>query len=155
MYTSTRAALAAALVAAVTATAALTGAAASAVPRAAHTEPVSVTPAGKAGNASSSAAVISRDGRYTAFASTASDLVRGDTDNVSNVFVRDLRTGDVKTGTTVLVTPDTTGGTASAEVAPGAVAADARRIAFTTSDATLITGGDANDAQDVFVRKLS
>ena len=110
---------------------------------------------GKAGNASSSAAVISRDGRYTAFASTASDLVRGDTDNVSNVFVRDLRTGDVKTGTTVLVTPDTTGGTASAEVAPGAVAAGARRIAFTTSDATLITGGDANDAQDVFVRKLS
>jgi Tol biopolymer transport system component len=96
LYASTRATLAAALVAAVTATAGLTGGAASAAPRAAHTEPVSVTAAGKAGKASSSEAVISRDGRFTAFASTASDLVPGDTNGASDVFVRDLRTGKLQ-----------------------------------------------------------
>ncbi|NGO13529.1 hypothetical protein G5C60_39515 [Streptomyces sp. HC44] len=96
MYASTRTALATALVAAVTATVALTGTSAIAAPRAAHTEPVSVTSAGAAGNGSSSGAVLSRNGRYAAFASTASDLVAGDTNDASDVFVRDLRTGKLQ-----------------------------------------------------------
>lgn len=88
-----RAALAAAaLVAAVTAT---TLPAAVAAPGAAapRTEGVSVTADGKAGNGGSSGAVISRDGRFTAFDSEASDLVPGDTNGQRDIFVRDLRTG--------------------------------------------------------------
>ncbi|MFG2649533.1 hypothetical protein [Streptomyces sp. NPDC048436] len=87
-----RAALAAAaLVAAVTAT---TLPAAVAAPGAAgpRTEGVSVTPDGKAGNGGTSGAVISRDGRFAAFDSVASDLVAGDTNGQRDIFVRDLRT---------------------------------------------------------------
>ncbi|MET8450025.1 hypothetical protein [Streptomyces sp. NPDC005209] len=88
MYASARTALATALVAAVVA---VTSVAASAAPRPSRTEPVSVTPSGQAGNGSSSGAVISRNGRYVAFASTASDLLPGASSG--GVFVRDLRTG--------------------------------------------------------------
>ncbi|QEV20434.1 PD40 domain-containing protein [Streptomyces alboniger] len=88
--TKHRAALATAVLAAVTATSLPAAVAAPAVPR---TEGVSVTPAGRAGNDTSANAVISRDGRYAAFDSEASDLVAGDTGDLSDIFVRDLRTG--------------------------------------------------------------
>ncbi|MFD4629765.1 hypothetical protein ACFVYR_09935 [Streptomyces sp. NPDC058284] len=64
------------------------------------------------------------------------------------VYLRDLRTG-----TTTLVTPDTTGGAATATVAPGGISADARRIAFSSGDATLLPG-DTNDGDDIFIRRL-
>ncbi|MDX2606650.1 hypothetical protein PV379_38855 [Streptomyces caniscabiei] len=87
MYARTRTALAAALVAAAVA---LTGPASTAAPGAPRTEPISVTPGGKAGDSASEHVVISRDGRHLAFSSTATDLVPG---KPGGVFVRDLRTG--------------------------------------------------------------
>src|SRR4051794_27035867 len=42
---------------------------------------------------SSSQAVMSADGRYVAFYSSASNLVPGDTNNTPDVFVKDLQTG--------------------------------------------------------------
>ncbi|WP_019876867.1 TolB family protein [Sporichthya polymorpha] len=57
---------------------------------------VSVGPKGRQGNGESSGAVISANGRYVAFASTASNLVRGDTNRVDDVFVRDLRAGTTR-----------------------------------------------------------
>ncbi|MEV0117520.1 hypothetical protein AB0H77_30495 [Streptomyces sp. NPDC050844] len=60
---------------------------------------------------------------------------------------------DLKTGTTTLISPDTTGGTASAEVAPGGISASGARIAFYSADATLLSG-DTNDGYDVFVRHM-
>ncbi len=64
---------------------------ASAGPRGPHTEPVSVTPAGKAGDGASHDAVISRNGRYVFFTSEAEDL----DPNVPHggMYLRDLRTG--------------------------------------------------------------
>lgn len=53
---------------------ALTGPAAGAAPRAAYTEPVSVTPEGKAGNGITRTAVISRNGRHLALTADAEDL---------------------------------------------------------------------------------
>ena len=64
------------------------------------------------------------------------------------VYLRDLKNGD-----TTLVTPDTTGGASSALVAPGGLSADARRIAFLSGDATLLSG-DTNDGYDAFVRHV-
>ncbi|MER6161866.1 hypothetical protein ABT147_41260 [Streptomyces sp. NPDC001868] len=90
MYAGTRTTLAAALVAA---TVALTGLSASAAPTAPRTEPISVTPGGKAGNGDSGHVVLSRDGRFVAFSSTATDLVPG---KPGGVFVRDLRTGKLE-----------------------------------------------------------
>ncbi|WP_216590477.1 TolB family protein [Streptomyces brasiliscabiei] len=94
MYASTRIALGAAFVAvAVALTGLPAGAAPTARAAAPHTEPISVTPGGKAGGGDSGHAVISRDGRYTAFSSTATDLVPG---KPGGVFVRDLRTGKLE-----------------------------------------------------------
>ncbi len=44
-------------------------------------------------NEGSGHASISADGRYVAFISYASNLVPGDTNGISDVFVRDLQTG--------------------------------------------------------------
>ena len=55
---------------------------------------------------------------------------------------------------TTLVTPDTSGGTATADVLPGRIADGARRILFRSSDPALIPAGDDNDGPDAFVRHL-
>jgi Tol biopolymer transport system component len=56
---------------------------------------VSRGPAGPA-NGPSTAAGISADGRYVFFTSAASNLVGGDTNGVTDAFVRDLRNGHVQ-----------------------------------------------------------
>jgi len=55
------------------------------------TERVSVGTAATQANGASSAAAISGDGRFVVFLSSASNLVRGDTNRSDDVFVRDLR----------------------------------------------------------------
>jgi Tol biopolymer transport system component len=99
------------------------------------------------GNNSSSAPVVSADGRYVAFTSTASNLVANDTNNTQDVFVRDL-----VNGTTTLVS---TTGTASGNSysANPVVSADGRYVAF-TSEASNLVANDSNGSQDVFVRDL-
>lgn len=52
-----------------------------------ETRLISATPTGAAGNNSSDAPAISADGQTVAFQSVASDLVAGDTNGVSDVFV--------------------------------------------------------------------
>ena len=52
---------------------------------------VSVDSAGVQGNNDSYDPVISADGRYVAFVSTATNLVPGDTNGYADVFVRDLK----------------------------------------------------------------
>jgi Tol biopolymer transport system component len=54
---------------------------------------VSVTPAGDPGQSDSYEPVISGDGRYVAFSSSADDLVAGDTNAMTDVFMRDMQTG--------------------------------------------------------------
>jgi hypothetical protein len=54
---------------------------------------VSARPDGKPANGLCAAGSISADGRYVAFESEAGDLVPGDTNNLSDVFVRDIETG--------------------------------------------------------------
>jgi Tol biopolymer transport system component len=51
---------------------------------------VSVSDAGRQGNTGSDRPVICADGSRVAFTSRASHLVRGDTNRVGDVFVRDL-----------------------------------------------------------------
>ncbi|WP_371576717.1 hypothetical protein [Streptomyces sp. NBC_01314] len=59
---------------------------------------------------------------------------------------------DLKRGTTVLVSPDTTGGTATAHVEPGMIADGAGRVVLESQDPALVPAGDTNEARDVFVR---
>ena len=54
---------------------------------------ISVNSSENQGNAESLAPSLSADGRYVAFASSASNLVTGDTNSTSDVFVRDRQAG--------------------------------------------------------------
>jgi len=53
----------------------------------------SVAPDGSPANSNSNNPTLSGDGRYVAFQSLASNLVDGDTNSQSDIFVRDLQTG--------------------------------------------------------------
>jgi Tol biopolymer transport system component len=90
--------------------------------------------------------VISADGQWVAFSSGASNLVAGDTNNFTDVFVRD-RTA----GLTVRVSVTSSGaqGIYGHSSAP-AISADGRSGAF-TSWATNLVAGDTNALGDVFV----
>ena len=54
---------------------------------------VSVDSAGNQANSFSLIPSISADGRFVAFSSDASNLVPGDTNNSSDIFVRDTQIG--------------------------------------------------------------
>jgi Tol biopolymer transport system component len=100
------------------------------------------------GNGDSWASAISTNGRYALFESSASDLVPGDTNNVTDVFVRDL-----VAGTTLLVSASTNGGCANGASRGSVMTPDGRYVAF-VSEASNLTPGDSNGIPDVFVRDL-
>jgi hypothetical protein len=56
------------------------------------TELVSLAPDGTQGNGHSFSSSITSEGRYVAFASEANNLVAEDTNNFSDIFVRDRQT---------------------------------------------------------------
>lgn len=102
---------------------------------------------GAAGNGDSTEPVISTDGRYVAFTSTASNLVANDTNGKSDVFVRDLRRNE-----TYLMSVNKAG-TASAAGSSSApsIAPYSRAVAF-QSDAHDIADGDGLLTTDIYVR---
>jgi VCBS repeat-containing protein len=92
---------------------------------------------------------ISTDGRYITFTSTANDLVANDTNNAQDVFVRDL-----VTGTTTLVSANSTGtasGSSSSSIP--SMTGDGRYITFASTASNLVAN-DTNGVQDVFVRDV-
>lgn len=58
------------------------------------------------GNASSSSASLSADGKVVAFSSNASNLINGDTNGTSDVFVSDVSYGPERSPTVASATPD-------------------------------------------------
>ena len=113
---------------------------------------VSVSTAGLQGNNSSDLPSISADGRYVVFASDASNLVSGDTNGYTDVFVRDRKlhkTYRVSVSTAGLQGNDPSGSI----VAPSFISANDRYVAF-ASDASNLVSGDSNGYTDVFVRDL-
>ena len=118
------------------------------------TERTSVSSAGKQGGADrtgngSNLPAISADGRFVAFHSADSNLVRGDTNRTFDIFVRDR-----KTHRTTRVSVSSGGRQANGENLGGlSISADGRYVAFTSLASNLVAG-DANDITDVFVRNL-
>ena len=92
--------------------------------------------------------LISADGRYVVFTSTASNLVAGDTNGHQDVFRRDRATG-----TTVRVNIAHDGAQANSFSVSPSMSADGQVIAFESS-ATNLVPGDTNNREDVFVRDL-
>lgn len=116
------------------------------------TVPVSVATTGAGGNGVSRDPSISADGRFVVFSSFATDLVDGDTNLASDVFVR-----DVLTGVTTLVSAGATGvsgnlGSGLSGVA-GAheISDDGRFVAF-TSLATNLVAESNNGVQQIYVK---
>src|ERR1035437_840173 len=110
---------------------------------------VSVNLTGTAGgNGDSLPMGLSTNGLYAVFESSASDLVAGDTNNVTDVFVRDM-----VTGTTLLVSVSTNGLVGNGASRSPAMTPDGRYVAF-VSAANNLVAGDTNGIPDVFVRDL-
>ena len=123
--------------------------------RTGRTTRVSVDSHGRQGggdrtNTGSNAAAISANGRYVAFHSADSNLVRGDTNRTPDVFVHDCRTGR-----TTRASVSSSGRQANGEsLGALSISADGRYLAFTSLASNLVSG-DANDITDVFVRNLA
>ena len=89
--------------------------------------------------------VVSADGRFIAFESTATNLVPGDTNGRLDVFVR-----DTVTNITERVSVSTTGTQGEWNSQEPSISADGRYVAF-TSYATTLVAGDTNAFRDIFV----
>lgn len=88
---------------------------------------------------------LSLDGRSVAFSSDATNLVSGDTNRVSDVFVR------LPTGTVARASVSNAGRQANGPSHSPAISVDGRYVAF-VSEATNLVAGDTNGVADVFLR---
>ena len=109
------------------------------------TERVSVATGGAEATGVSLVPAISADGRFVAFHSDATNLVSGDTNGQSDVFVHDRQTG-----TTERVSVATGGTEANFASNAGPISADGRFVSFQSLASNLVSG-DTNGARDIFV----
>lgn len=99
------------------------------------------------GNAVSTIASISPNGRFVGFSSAANNLVAGDTNNDFDVFVRDLQAG-----TLIRASVTSSGGNANGRSDDSAVADDGRTVAF-ESEATNLATAPAG-SYNLFLRNI-
>ena len=102
-------------------------------------------------NGASAQPGISADGRFVAFTSLATDLVRGAVDDNSSgdVFLYDRRTGAVSLVSRASASPRET---ANAHSSDPAISADGRHVAFLSFATNLVSGQvDGNQGVDVFL----
>lgn len=113
------------------------------------TERVSVNSAGVEGDRLSRGQSISADGRYVAFESSTTNLVRRDTNGFPDIFVRDRTTGVTKrvSVSSIRVEGD------NRSLSPS-ISADGRYVGF-QSYASNLVGNDTNCSNDIFVRDRS
>jgi len=109
------------------------------------TERVSLSSGGQQANAGSGDPAVSADGRFVAFSSAASNLVANDTNNQSDVFVRDR-----VAGATELVSVSSAGEQTNGISYADDISGDGRFVAF-MSAATNLVPEDTNGKWDVFV----
>lgn len=94
-------------------------------------------------------ASISRDGRYVAFESEATNLVTGDGNGLKDVFLHDRSTGSTVRVSRGLLGEETDGESYDAVVAP-----DGNLVVF-ASKATNLVNGDSNGVADIFVYDIA
>jgi len=88
---------------------------------------------------------ISADGRFVAFSSDATDLVSGDTNGTTDIFVHNMQTN-----TTRRVSVDSSGAQGNGYSNWASSSADGRYVAF-FSGANNLVSDDTNDRTDIFV----
>jgi hypothetical protein len=107
---------------------------------------VSVSTAGSQSNGRSAAPAISQDGTFVAFESDASNLVSGDTNAATDVFVSDRTSNQ-----TLRVSVSSTGANTDGVSFGSTISGDGRLIGF-VSDATNIVVSAGSPVRGVYVR---
>ncbi len=110
------------------------------------TRRVSVSSNGHQANGTSGELAMSADGRFVAFSSDASNLVPGDTNTQTDVFVRDR-----ELGTTRRVSVSSAEDPGNDGSQDPAISAGGRYVVFSSYASNLVPG-DTNTQYDVFVR---
>ena len=105
--------------------------------------------AGAQGDGPSSFPTVSGDGDLVAFVSQATNLVGGDTNNKSDVFVR-----DVSAGSTTRASTTATGKQAKGLSDAAVISAGGKWVQFSSSAGNLVAG-DSNRVRDVFLKNLA
>ncbi|MCH8025220.1 MAG: PD40 domain-containing protein [Chloroflexi bacterium] len=113
------------------------------------TELLSVSTSGELGNGHSMYPDVSDDGRYVIYHSLADNLVAGDSNGQSDVFLRDR-----DTGVTTLLSAGI-GGTPADGLSHFAVISADGRFAAYPSDATNLVAGDTNGQRDIFLQEIA
>jgi Tol biopolymer transport system component len=113
-------------------------------------ERVSLGANGKQANAYSLLGAVTPNGRYVLFLSSATNLVKGDSNGNQELYRR-----DTVTGKTVKVTWSADHGEASSSMVSGynGISANGRYVVF-DSFANNLVAGDTNNTNDVFVRDM-
>ncbi|MVO89459.1 hypothetical protein GPA10_33085 [Streptomyces sp. p1417] len=111
------------------------------------TERVSVKSNGKPSHGVVREISLSPDGRYVVFTSTADDLVRGDPNDLDDVFLHDRRTGRTER---ISPTGASYDGLRTPLTYDPAVSGDGRYVAYASGAGDLVAG-DANQRDDVFL----
>jgi Tol biopolymer transport system component len=110
-------------------------------------------------NGSSFGGVFSPDGNSVLFVSAANNLVAGDTNNLTDIFLKDLRTGAITRVSTTATGEQQT--IAAPPANPGSFVGaftpvfspDGTKVAFESAASNLVAG-DTNNQGDVFVKDL-
>ncbi len=110
---------------------------------------VTVSPAGTEGNGSSFNGKVSSNGRYVAFESEATNLVPGDINGVTDIFVH-----DTDSGITVLASVSTAGVQGSVSSLEPDISDNGRYVVFKSRSVNLVPSG-GNGSSHIFVRDLT
>ncbi len=99
---------------------------------------------GSVANSSAAGPQLSRDGNLVLFSSSSPELVVGDTNWCSDIFLR-----DVERGVTTRLSVSSTGAQGSSASLAPSMSSDGRYISFTSASNNLVPG-DLNSVDDVF-----
>ncbi|MFT3892416.1 MAG: hypothetical protein QM730_12340 [Anaerolineales bacterium] len=114
-----------------------------------ETRRVSIKSSGEqASGGGSTESSISSNGRYVAFSSDATNLIPGDTNGSSDIFVH-----DTEMNITICVSIASNGAQANSLSYRPSISSDGRYVTF-QSYATNLTSNDINGTYDVFVRDM-
>src|SRR2546427_763143 len=107
---------------------------------------------GGPGNGVCRNSTMTPDGRYVAFVSAGTNLVAGDTNGISDVFVRDLQFGTTTLVSVGAKNTNSTSSSAATSESPD-ITPDGRYVAFFSTATNLVPG--AGSPGEVYVRDLA
>ncbi len=93
-------------------------------------------------------ATMSADGRYVVFDSATATLVPGDTNNQSDIFRKDMQTGEI-----IRVSISSSGAESNDYSSNASISADGRYVSFASAASNLVPD-DINEVTDVFLKDI-